>query len=176
MPVFVRSHVAHTSVSFGPRGIVASRSTGPVSSPGSMMLSNTKSLLVVTAVVELVAGIVLLITPSLASKLLLGAGLGSPESVLVGKIGGAALLAIGLSCWLSRNHDRDGQAIGLVAGLLVYNAAIVVLLLYAGVVDKMHGVGIWPTIGLHSALSIWCVARLRRGSQASSGSRSDAAS
>jgi hypothetical protein len=37
------------------------------------MLSNTKSLLVVTAVIDLVAGILLLITPSLMSKLLLGA-------------------------------------------------------------------------------------------------------
>lgn len=140
------------------------------------MLSNTKSLLVVTAVIEAVAGVLLLLMPSLASKLLLGAGLVSPESVLVGKIGGAALLAIGLSCWLSRNHDRDGQAIGLVAGLLVYNAAVVLLLLYAWVVDKMHGVGIWPAIGLHSALLIWCVARLRPSSQANIGSRSDAAS
>jgi len=137
------------------------------------MFSNTKSLLVVTAVSELVVGILLLISPSLTSKLLLGAGLGSPESVLVGKVGGAALLSIGIICWLGRNHDRNGQAIGLVAGLLVYNAAIVVLLLYAGVVDKMHGVGIWPTIGLHSALLIWCAARLRLGSQASDGPRQD---
>jgi hypothetical protein len=55
----------------------------------------------------------------------------------------------------------------------VYNAATLVLLLYAGVVDKMHGVGIWPTIGLHSALLIWCAARLRPGSQASDGPRQD---
>jgi hypothetical protein len=124
-----------------------------------MMLTNTKSLLVVTAVIELVGGILLLVMPSLTAKLLLGAELGSPESVLVAKIGGAALLSIGVMCWLGRSHDR--HAIGLVAGLLVYNAAYVVLLLYAGVVDKMTGVGIWPTIGLHSALFIWCVARLR---------------
>jgi hypothetical protein len=55
------------------------------------MLLNTKSLLVVTAVIEPVAGILLLITPSLTSKLLLGAGLESSESVLVGRIGGASL-------------------------------------------------------------------------------------
>jgi hypothetical protein len=50
---------------------------------------------------------------------------------------------------------------GLVAGLLVYNAAVGALLLYGAVVDKMHGVGIWPAIGLHTVLLIWCALRLR---------------
>lgn len=125
------------------------------------MLSNTKALLVVTAVLELAAGIALLTVPWLASTLLLGAALGSPESVLVGRIGGAALLSIALICWLGRNHGGNGQAIGLVGGLVVYNVTVAVLLFYAGVVDKMAGVGLWPAVGLHSAMSIWCVAQLR---------------
>ena len=123
------------------------------------MFTNTKSLLVVTAAIELAGGFLLLIVPSWTAKLLLGAELGSPESLMVARIGGAALLAIGVSCWQCRNHDR--HAMGLIAGLLTYNASYVVLLLYAGMVDKMPGIGIWPTIGLHIALSVWCVARLR---------------
>jgi hypothetical protein len=122
------------------------------------MFSNTKSLLVVTAIAELGAGLVLLIAPSPTVKLLLGAGLESPESVLLGKIAGSALLAIGLSCWLGRNAPG-----GLVAGLLLYNAALVILFLDAGMIDKMQGIGIWPAIGVHGALAIWCAARLRAG-------------
>jgi len=122
------------------------------------MFSNTRSLLVVTAAAELGAGLVLLIAPSAATRLLLGAGLDSPESVLVGKVAGSALLAIGLSCWLGRN-----QADGLVAGLLLYNVALALLFLDAGMIDKMQGLGIWPAIGVHSALAIWCAARLRAG-------------
>ena len=122
------------------------------------MFSNTKSLLVVTAVAELGAGLVMLIAPSATVRLLLGAGLESPESVLLGKIAGSALLAIGLSCWLGRNAPG-----GLVAGLLLYNAALVLLFLDAGVIDKMQGLGIWPAIGVHGALAIWCAARLRAG-------------
>jgi hypothetical protein len=122
------------------------------------MFSNTKSLLVVTAIAELGAGLGLLIAPSPVVRFLLGAGLESPESVLLGKIAGSALLAIGLSCWLGRN-----EASGLVAGLLLYNAALVILFLDAGVIDKMQGIGIWPAIGVHAALAIWCVARLRAG-------------
>jgi hypothetical protein len=122
------------------------------------MFSNTKSLLVVTAITELGAGIVLLIAPSPVVKLLFGAGLESPESVLIARLAGAALLAIGLSCWLSRNQPG-----GLVAGLLVYNAAAVVLFLDAWLIDKMRGIGIWPAVAVHGALAIWCAARLRAG-------------
>lgn len=122
------------------------------------MFSNTKSLLVVTAIAELGAGLALLIAPSLTVRLLLGAGLESPESVLLGKIAGSALLAIGLSCWLGRHQPG-----GLVAGLLLYNAALVLLFLDAGLVEKMHGIGIWPAVVVHAALGIWCTARLRAG-------------
>ena len=122
------------------------------------MFSNTKSLLVVTALTEIGAGLVLLIAPSPAVAFLLGAGLESPESVLLGKVAGSALLAIGVSCWLGRNQPG-----GLVPGLLLYNAALVLLFLDAGLVDKMQGIGIWPAVGVHSALAIWCAARLRAG-------------
>jgi len=88
------------------------------------MLSNTKLLLVLTAVGELLVGVLLLITPSAAAKLLLGAGLASPESVLVGRMAGAALFSIGVICWLSRNQHRNGQPVGLIAGLLAYNGPL----------------------------------------------------
>ena len=136
------------------------------------MLSNTKSLLIVSAVIEMGAGLLFLIAPSPTVKLLLGAGLVSPESMLVAKVGGAALLSFALSCWLERNRDPSASAIGLVAGLFVYNAAVVVLFVYAALVSKMNGIGMWPAVGLHSALLIWCAARLRVGRGASGQRRS----
>lgn len=134
-----------------------------VGQKGSMVLSNTTPLLIVSAVCEIGAGLLLLIAPSPTARLLLGAGLMSPESMLIGRVGGAALLSIGLSCWLERNRDPGAPAVGLVAGLLVYNAAAIALFAYAALVSKMAGIGIWPTVGLHSALFIWCAARLRIG-------------
>jgi hypothetical protein len=128
---------------------------------GSKVLSNTKPLLIVSAVCEIGAGLLLLIAPSPTARVLLGAGLMSPESMVVGRVGGAALLSIGLSCWLERNRDPEASALGLVTGLLVYNVAAVVLFAYAALVCKMNGIGIWPTVGLHSALFIWCARRLR---------------
>ena len=88
---------------------------------------------------------------------------GAPESMLVAKVAGAALLSFALSCWLERNRDPSASAIGLVAGLLVYNAAVVVLFVYAALVSKMNGIGIWPVVGLHSALFLWCAVQLRVG-------------
>lgn len=137
----------------------------------SPVLLNTKSLLMVTAALELGAGMLLLISPSLTSQLLLGAGLVSPESILVGRLGGAALLSIGRVCWLEGSRDPSGSVNGLVGGLLFYNAAVVLLVGYAGLVDKMNGVGIWPACGVHSAMFIWCAVSLRASGLKSAGSK-----
>jgi hypothetical protein len=118
--------------------------------------------LIVTAIAEVGTGLLLLGAPSMIATLLLGAGLESPESILIAKVAGSALLAIGLSCWLERNRDGSGPS-GLIAGLALYNAAVVVLFVYAAVVDKMNGIGIWPASGLHAVMLIWCAARLRAG-------------
>ena len=126
---------------------------------------NTKSLLIVTAVVELAAGAVLLVAPSLTAELLLGTGLGSPASVMVGRVAGAALVSIGLSCWLERDRACNGSRAGLVTGLLIYNISIPALLIHAAVVDHISGIAFWPGIVLHSVLAIWCVARLRSSNQ-----------
>ena len=128
-----------------------------------MVFANTKLLLIVSALAELGVGVSLLVAPSFTAELLLGAGLGSPESVLVGRVGGAALLSIGLSCWLEQSRNRSGPSMGLVAGLAAYNFVVATLLIYAAVVDGMNGVGIWPATGLHMVLLIWCAARLRAG-------------
>ena len=121
------------------------------------MLPNTKSLLIISALAELGVGVSLLLAPSLTAELLLGAGLESAASVLVGRVGGAALLSIGLICWLEKNRP----SVGLVVGLAAYNAAVAALLIYAAVVDGMNGVGIWPATGVHLVLLIWCAACLR---------------
>jgi hypothetical protein len=123
------------------------------------MRFSTTSLLIVSALIELTAGIALLVFPSALTHLLVGGGLDSPESELVARIAGAALLAIGLSCGL--DHHPGNPRAGLVTGLSVYNAFIVILLIRAGVGDKMHALGLWPAVILHAILLTWCLVRLR---------------
>ena len=122
----------------------------------------TKALLGVTAVVESTAAAALFAVPSRAAALLLGAGLDSPAANVVARIAGAALLSIGLTCWLVRNSPEGGSHAGRIAGLLVYNAAVAVLLVFAAVVEHLHGIALWPAVALHAGLSIWCAVCLRR--------------
>lgn len=120
----------------------------------------TRSLLIATAVIELATGAALLIAPSLTAAVLIGEALGSPTSLVVGRIGGAALLAIGLSCWRgSKTNNRD-VAIALLVGLLAYNSLVPILLAHAAVVSGLNGIGLWPAVILHSLLAAWCIRRL----------------
>ncbi len=123
---------------------------------------NTKTLLGVTAVVELAAGVALLAAPSRVAELLLGAGLDSPAANLVGRIAGTALFSIGLTCALVRDRPGSGKHTGRVVGLLAYNVGVAVLLFVAAVAERLHGIALWPAVALHAALSIWCAAVLIR--------------
>jgi hypothetical protein len=114
-----------------------------------------KKLLAVTAILELATGVSLLIAPSLTAQLLLGTEPGSPAGVLLGKVAGAALLSIGLTCWLDRNRSRS-ESTGLVTGLAAYNAMGAALLARGAMVDGMNGVALWPACAVHLALLLWC--------------------
>ena len=121
----------------------------------------TKALLGVTAVVELTAAAALLAVPSRVATLLLGAGLDSPAANVVARIAGAALLSIGLTCWLARSSPEGASHDGRIAGLLAYNTAVAALLFLAVVVEHLRGIGLWPAVALHAGLSIWCGACLQ---------------
>lgn len=131
----------------------------------------TRSLLIASAVLEFGAAAGLLIAPSLVASVMIGEALDSPASFVVGRIGGAALLAIALGCWRgSKTVNRD-VVIVLLVGLLAYNSAVPVLLVHAAVVSGLHGIGLWPTVVVHSLLAAACV----RGLTGSASSSSEAA-
>jgi hypothetical protein len=113
--------------------------------------------LIVTAVIEVGTGLALLVVPSVPLALLLGVSVTVPEALLVGRVTGAALLAIGVAGWLARG-DRQGHAqLGLLTGLLIYDGAAAALLGYAGLVMNMAGTLLWPAVVLHTALAVWCL-------------------
>jgi hypothetical protein len=120
-----------------------------------------RSLLIVTAAAETATGLALLGLPSLVVSLLFGGSLDTPAAQVVARITGAALISIGVACWLARNDQQSRAAAGLIAALLFYNAAAAVLLAHAGLGLGLSGIGLWPTVVLHAALAIWCVACLR---------------
>jgi len=121
-----------------------------------------KSLLVVTAIVEAVTGLALLLSPSLPASMLLGSSLDTPAALTVGRVAGAALLSLGAACWLGRRDDTRRGATGLVAAMLLYNAAVTALLAYARIGLDLFGIVLWPAVALHGVLGAWCIVSLRR--------------
>jgi len=115
-----------------------------------------KALHTVTAVAEVGAGLALLACPSATVTLLVGAPLETPAALSVARIGGAALLALGVACWLSRDDTQSRAARGLVAAMLLYNVAAAAVLAFAGISFGMHGVALWPAVVLHALLAVWC--------------------
>lgn len=72
-----------------------------------------KRLLIVTALIELGAGLALMCCPSLAVALLIGSGLDTSAAVTLGRVAGAVLFALGLVCWLAPDDTRSRAARGL---------------------------------------------------------------
>ena len=120
-----------------------------------------KILLVVTAVIEAATGLALLGLPSLVVSLLLGALFDTPSALVVARVAGAALLSLGLACWLARNDEKSRATVGVVTAMLLYNIAAVSVLTYAGLGVRLSGIGLWPAVLLHTALAAWCIACLR---------------
>ena len=118
----------------------------------------TRTLLIVSAAIEVATGLALLASPPLVVSLLLGGSLDTPAALAVARVTGAALLSLGVACWLARNDARSRAAVGLVAAMLLYNAAAVAILGYAWFSLGLSAPGLWPAILLHVALAVWCIA------------------
>jgi hypothetical protein len=113
-------------------------------------------LLIVTALFELGTGLLLLFVPAIPLTLLLGVKEGSPEALWVARIAGAALLTIGVACWLARRDNLNASQVALLIGVLLYDVAAAGLLAFAGLFLNMTGLMLWPGVVLHTALAVWC--------------------
>ncbi len=120
-----------------------------------------KILLTMTASVEAGTGLTLLVAPSALALILLGSPLDSMAGLVIGRVLGAALMALGVACWIARDDVRSRTAVGLVRAMLLYNVAVVLVLGYACFALRLSGLGSWPAITLHSLMAAWCIACLR---------------
>jgi len=119
----------------------------------------------VKSVVEILAGLALVAVPSVAVSLVLGQPLTEPVGVVLGRIAGAAVLALGIACWLAKNGGQNRTTIGLIWALLFYDFSFVLILLFAHVRIALNGIGLWPVVALHSGLGVWSFLCLRRVAQ-----------
>jgi len=112
-----------------------------------------KLLLTLTAVFEALTGIGLIVFPSIVISLLIGTLSDGAVVATLAKIAGAALIALAIACWLSRNN---AAATGIVKAILFYNLAATASLLYVSIANKLSAAGLWPAVLLHAGFAVWC--------------------
>jgi len=119
------------------------------------------ALLIATAGIELATGLGLVLMPSLVTDLLIGEKSLAPATIVVGRVAGCALIAIGAICWLARKLDGTSRRTDVFAGLLIYNVAVPAVLGHAAVGYGLRGIALWPAVAVHTALAVWCLGCLK---------------
>jgi len=114
-----------------------------------------KKLLMLAALFEAGAGVILLANPSIAVRLvfdveIVGAG------VIVSRLLGVALMGLGAACWPGTDSRRGFY------GMTTYGTLATLYLIYIGVRGGMIGVLLWPAVVVHAILVVLLVgARFR---------------
>ena len=102
-----------------------------------------KKLLAFAAIAEAATGMALMVVPSLVARLLFGADIAG-ASVVMSRITGIALIALGVGCWPGSTA---------LCGMLTYSALAMLYLAYLGVTGEWVGVLLWPAVILHVILT-----------------------
>jgi hypothetical protein len=112
-----------------------------------------KRLLTIGAGLESGAGLGLLVAPSALALGLLGSPLDG-SGLVVARLAGAGLLALGIACWKARVTPTAPAALGVSWAFLVYNAVVCIVL--AGTNPPLAGRGLLVVgaSALHGLLGI----------------------
>src|SRR5439155_12253321 len=134
---------------------------GPVRNYRLLPRKLMSRLLKLTGIIETATGLGLVAVPSVVVRLLLGSPLNTSAAVMLARVAGAALLALGVACWLARDDTQSRATRGLVVAMLMYNIAATAVLAFVGIDLGLHGVALWPAVVLHAVMAIWCIVCLR---------------
>lgn len=124
---------------------------------------NTRLLFNVSAAIEIVTGVGMLVVPAFLIGLLLGDGLG-PIGIAVTRILGIGLLSLGIAGWDSQ-EQAEATVLGPRTGLVVYNIAATAIFVYLGTTGAMNGLLLWPAAALHLVISLLLLGAIIRHPQ-----------
>jgi hypothetical protein len=119
-----------------------------------------KSILTFTSIIESGTGLVLIIHPLLLTKFLFASTLDTPVTLTFARLAGVTILALAVACWFARNEGQHPAARGLVSAMLLYNTGVTLVLIYAALGLSLLGIGLWPIVLIHLAMSVWCISNL----------------
>ena len=110
-----------------------------------------------SAAIEAATGVALIAAPDFVARLLLGTEL-SGSGVAVARVGGFALLSLGLACW----PTADDATPSAVRALFVYNLLAALYLGYLRFSGEFAAFLLWPACTLHALLAILLARRIVR--------------
>jgi hypothetical protein len=110
-----------------------------------------KWILLVADVEAAATGVVLIVSPSLFARLILGTEL-SDSGEALGRIAGIAMLGAGLAAWPA--PAAASAPASAIRALLIYNVLATIYLGYLGLGGRLAGILLWPAVALHVVLSV----------------------
>lgn len=102
------------------------------------------------SIIELLTGVMLFIYPEIVIRLLFDASIVG-TGIIVSRIAGASLIALGIACWPYAFVKKTFQ--GLTA-MLIYSLIATIYLGYLGLFEEKIGILLWPAVVFHSAITI----------------------
>lgn len=104
-------------------------------------------MLSVAAIGEAATGLALVIYPAIVAKLLFDAEI-IGASVVLSRIAGIALIALGVACWPCEKVSCA------LCGMLTYSVLVMLYLVYIGLAGGFTGTLLWPAVVLHVVLTL----------------------
>lgn len=115
-----------------------------------------KKLVTIAAAIEIPTGLVLILAPSVFTRLLFAADMSGPAQAL-SPLAGFALFAVAIACWPSR--DAAVPSASAVRALLAFSLLCTVYLISQGMSADAIGPLLWPAAAGHAVLTLfllWC--------------------
>ena len=100
---------------------------------------------------EILAGLTAMISPSTVVSLLLGSPL-DPIGVVLARLFGAGVFALGLACLKARDDVRSPAGLAVSVGITSYNVLAAVVLLWTAAGSGLGGLLLWAAGIGHAAL------------------------
>lgn len=109
-----------------------------------------KKMLVLAAAGEAAFGVVLLAYPPIVVRLLFAAEIAG-TAIVMGRVAGIALIALGVACWPSSATGSSPSR--ALQAMLCYSLLATLYLAYLGVGGERVGRLLWPAVAIHAILT-----------------------
>ncbi len=129
-----------------------------------------KKLLALAAAGEAALGLVLLAYPPVVVRLLFNAEIAG-AGVVMSRVAGIALIALGVACWPGSGAGRCLS--GALRAMLCYSLLAMIYLAYLGIRREWVGSLLWPAVAVHAALALPLARAWLKGQREGSASRQE---